>query len=252
MLSQLTEPLGVFLGRLSDASSDSLDWVEPLYELTTAVLAGDVADGSARETSWCGRLRETAAGILARAGRRADDPWGWKLPETMLVLAPVLRAFPEARVVHLVRHPVTSALRRTHVTSRLDNAVGRAVLQAAYRAHGMDVDRIERDEPYLHNAVSWDFQLRGVIDVLRRAGRPPLTLRYEDVCADPSEAQGRIGAFLGLDPTFSAKPDLTDWARAGRLSALDSRAREVWAICGQTAEDVGYRLADAMGASSPA
>jgi hypothetical protein len=86
-----------------------------------------------------------------------------KLPEMMLVLPLLIDAFPHAKVVHLTRHPVSSSLRRTHMTSRLTNAVGAAALPAAYRYSNRDPRQIGSDEPYLHNAYAWNFQVARVV-----------------------------------------------------------------------------------------
>ena len=240
MVSQLTLPLGVFLGDVANDYSDSSDWVETFYDLAIEMLADGVAAGSARDAYWRERLRRQASQMLARGDRSVNEPWGWKLPETMLALAPALRAFPRARVVHLVRHPVTSALRRTHMTSRLDNRVGQAVLPAAYRVRGLDPNQIGRDEPYMHNALSWDFQLRTVLEILKTTPTPVLMLRYEDVCADPHAAQATIAGFLGLPALPPAQASITDWSRTNAVEAFDPRAQQVWAICGETAEALGY------------
>lgn len=252
VISQSTQPLGVFLGDVANPSSDSLEWVDTLYDLSIEVLVAGVAEGSPRDAYWRERLRAKAGDILAQAGRSSSEPWGWKLPETMLALAPVLRAFPHARIIHLVRHPLTSALRRTHVTSRTDSRLGQAALSAAYRAHGLDPDMIDRDEPYIHNALSWDFQLRTAMDALKSAGDRLLVVRYEDLCADPDGVQTRIAGFLGLTAPPPAQAALIDLRRTNEVAAFDSRAQRVWSICSETAEALGYEAGAAASAPSPA
>jgi hypothetical protein len=243
LLAQLALSVGVFLGNELNRSHDSVEWVETLYDLAVETVTGDIASGSARELYWHSRLHRRASEILA-AGRR--DParlWGWKLPETMLTLPHALRAFPRARVVHLVRHPVTSALRRTHITSRLDNPVGRAVLPAAYRAFGLDPDNIELDEPYIHNAVSWAYQVGGVVGTLRSMplAQGCLQLRYEEICASADEVQKRLAAFLGSAGPITGAPEI-DARRTGDYRAEDDKANKIWSICGGLALELGYEL----------
>src|SRR6516165_1025666 len=220
LLAQLALSVGAFLGNELNASYDSVEWVETLYNLAVETVTGDIASSSACELYWQSRLRRRASEILATGHRDPAVLWGWKLPETMLTLPHALRAFPRARVVHLVRHPVTSALRRTHITSRLDNPVGRAVLPAAYDACGLDPDNIERDEPYIHNAVSWVYQVGGTVGTLRSV--PPaqgcLQCRYEEVCAAPNEAQKRLAAFLGAAAPITEPPEI-DTRRTGSYRA---------------------------------
>jgi hypothetical protein len=243
LLAQLALSVGAFLGNELNASHDSVEWVETLYDLAVEAVTGDIASNSARELYWQSRLRHRASEILAVGRRNPAVLWGWKLPETMLTLPHALRAFPQARVVHLVRHPVTSALRRTHITSRMDNRVGRAVLPSAYRACGLDPDNIELDEPYIHNAVSWAYQVGGILGTLRST--PPasgcLQFRYEEICAAPDEAQKRLTAFLGVSVPITEPPEI-DTRRTGGYRAKDDKAKKIWSICGALAFELGYEL----------
>jgi Sulfotransferase family len=241
LLAQAALSAGVFLGNELNATHDSVEWVEALYDLAVEALTVGVDSGSARDFYWRERLRRRAAEVLAANRSKPAILWGWKLPETMLALPQVLRTFPGGRVVHIVRHPLTSSLRRTHMTSRLDNPVGRAVLPAAYRALNFDPNDIEHDEPYVHNAVTWAFQVRNVLDALRRT--PPtkgcLQLRYEEVCADPTQAQKALAAFLGIAASQGPPPEI-DHGRIGTDVRTDGRAERIWAICGGLAAELGY------------
>jgi hypothetical protein len=240
LLAQLALSVGVFLGNELNASHDSVEWVETLYDLAIETVTGDIASDLAREFYWQCRLRRRASEILATGRRDPRVLWGWKLPETMLTLPHALRAFPRARVVHLVRHPVTIALRRTHITSRLDNPIGRAVLPAAYRACGLNPDNIELDEPYIHNAVSWAYQVGSVLGTLQSV-RGCLRFRYEEICTSPDEAQKRLTAFLGAAAPITDPPEI-DARRTGYYRAEDDRAKKIWSICGRLAFELGYEL----------
>ena len=240
MLSELALGLGVFLGGALNETGDSLEWVESLRELGIATCAGELPAGSTVEFVWRERLRELAVTILARAGRDADALWGWKAPVTMVGLDVVLRAFPGARVIHLVRHPLSSALRRTHMFSRLDNPVGRAVLEAAYRTGGRDIGRLNDDESFVHNAMSWNYQIRRALAALAGAGHEPLQLRYEDVCAAPQQAQMLMADFIAAQVPHGASLCSTDWTRTNAIEPEDGRVPIVWSICGETAQSLGY------------
>jgi hypothetical protein len=243
LLAQLALSTGMFVGNKLNTSHDSVEWVETVYDLAIEAVTEGVASGSARDLYWRGRLRGRASEILASGRHDPTSLWGWKLPETMLVLPQALRAFPRARVVHLVRHPVTSALRRTHMTSRLDNPVGRAVLPVAYHAYGLDPDNIEHDEPYIRNAVTWAYQVGGVLDTLRAMSPTEgwLQFRYEEVCAAPAEAQKRLTVFLGTAAPTAGPPEI-DVSRIGDFRADDDKTERIWAICGGLAAELGYEL----------
>lgn len=90
------------------------------------------------------------------------------------------------------------ALRRSHLTSRMDNPIGRAVLPAAYRHVGRDPERIGADPVWLHNAASWTYQLGHALDC-RTAAKPPpwLQLSYEDICSDVQGVASKLSAFAG-------------------------------------------------------
>jgi LPS sulfotransferase NodH len=243
LLAELALSIGTFLGNELNASHDSVEWVETLYDLAVEIVTAGGANGSERDLYWRKRLRRRASEILASGRCDPTALWGWKLPETMLTLPQALRAFPRARVVHLVRHPVTSALRRTHMTSRLDNPVGRVVLPAAYRACGLDPENIERDEPYIHNAVTWAYQVRGVLDTLRSLSPTEgwLQFRYEEICANPVEAQKSLAAFLGTAAPMTGSPEI-DVSRTGDFRPDDSKMGKIWSICGGLAFELGYEL----------
>src|SRR5690606_20872537 len=122
--------------------------------------------------------------------------WGFKLPESMLVLDEILAAFPRARLVHLVRDPMTSCLRRTHMTARTDNQIGQAVLRAAYRHLGIPELRALSDPDEIRMAVTTLFHFDVALPCL--AGLPPdrqLTVRFEDILADPRTVLRRLIAW---------------------------------------------------------
>jgi hypothetical protein len=242
LLSAFASSTGVFLGNTLNATGDSVEWVPDIYDLAIESTTVGVISGSPRDAYWRGRLRRTAEEILATAGLPSDAVWGWKLPETMLALPQVLRAFPRARIIHLVRHPVASALRRTHMTSRMSNPVGEVVLPAAYKACGLDPKDIDSDEPYLHNAATWSYQVGNVWRALTRAPTPERVcqLRYEEVCADPIAALREISKFLGKSVVSTAEIPVIDWTRVNSLNSNDERPDRIWSICGEVAILLGY------------
>ena len=238
LLSEFALGLGIFLGNRINITGDSLEWVDAIYDIAIEELTTGIDPGSIRDLYWRDRLCRVANEILERADHPVGHCWGWKLPETMLALGPILRAFPNARVVHLVRHPLTSAIRRTHVTSRTDNPIGELVLQAAYRACGMNPALIGQDEAFVHNAKTWAFQVKRVLDILRLSEAASLQVRYEEICADPRAALTIMADFLGF-PSSPKIPKI-DQSRTNSITELDDRARRVWAICGETARALGY------------
>jgi hypothetical protein len=239
LLSHLAEEAGIFIGNRINKSGDSTEWVKLIYRMAVEAGGGhDLPSGSRYRQE----IRARAGQILEEGPARESQLWGLKLPETMLVLPLLIDAFPRAKVVHLTRHPVSSSLRRTHMTSRLNNPVGAIALPAAYRYSKRDIDRIATDEPYLHNACSWNFQVTRVARYARQAlghGRY-LEITYEDVCTQPSRAVAIVRSFLGCADKGSGTSIPVDLSRAGGWDAGDPRVETIWSLCGETAALLGY------------
>ncbi len=243
LLSELARTCGVYLGARISVSGDSQDWVDTLYALALEQVGAGLAPGPA-DRAWLGRLRRQAADILTLAPPATPAGWGWKLPETLLALRPVLQAFAGARCLHLVRHPLTMALRRSHLTSRMDNPIGQAVLPAAYRHIGREPARIDTDPVWLHNAASWTYQVGHVLAC--RDERPQtlwLQLSYEELCADPVSIASRLARFAGTSIEGQAR---IDPGRTISAVALDSSSEAIWGICGPVARRLGYVYEDPL------
>jgi hypothetical protein len=238
LLSQLADAAGIFIGNHRNKSDDSIEWVDLIYDIAVEAGAGhDLPSGSAYRRE----IRASATAILSRSGSQISR-WGLKLPETMLVLPLLIDAFPRAKVVHLTRHPVSSSLRRTHMTSRLSNPVGAVVLPAAYRYSKRDPALIATDEPYLHNACSWNFQVSRVVGYGRGVlgGDRYLDIAYEDVCANPARVAATVRSFLGCATEERETTISVDFTRSAGWDAGDPRVDLIWRLCGETAALLGY------------
>jgi len=240
LLSVLLQSLNTFPGNTINHSGDSIEWVNILYKIaverlqTTSKIPGH---------HWRYQLQETAADILTSANWDGEQLWGWKLPETMLVLPTVFDSFRKAKLIQLVRHPVDTCLRRTHMTSRCDNPVGRSVLRAAYYNLGWDITKVYSDPDYLLNAASWHFQVGEVTRYGREKIGPDnyLEVLYEDVCANPSEARETLADFLHIKISHRPIDIEIDPNRQHQWKPPDKRADEVWDICGKVASQFGYK-----------
>ncbi len=246
LLSQMTAGLGVFLGNELNVSFDSVEWVTPIYDIAIETCTAPAATGSPAAAQHLHTLRACAVDILAAGGQDPGGLWGWKLPETTVIVPQIAAAFPHARFVHLARHPVASCCRRSHMTSRANNRLGAAVLAAAYAYCGRPWSRHESDSVPLHNAISWAFQANIAVTALENsvAGERQLLLRYEDLCAEPDNAQHQIGAFIGLSSAeIEARltPIDIDPARLNDQSDTHPEAAAVWDICAEQARRLGYQ-----------
>jgi LPS sulfotransferase NodH len=232
LLSELLTGLGVDLGSRLNATGDSIQWADLLYEMSNATLAGHATPWSG---SWAAELHHRARWL--RAGASPSQSWGFKLPEAMLVLEHLLDAWPEARLIHLVRHPLDTCLRRTHMTSRPSNPIGAATLAEAYRLLGWSRDPAG-DEPHCRNAASWWYQLTLLQRTRERHPERVIELRYEDLCDQPRQAAAQLAHDLGL-PQRGVELNV-EGARRRRWQAGDPRIEEVWDLCAPLAQHYGY------------
>ena len=245
LLSEFVQGQGVFLGSEINKSFDSVEWVKTIYAIAIEVMSGEVPPDAARRAGYITQLHETAAEVLARAGQVESGYWGWKLPETTLICDLVRAAFPQAQCLHLVRHPVRASLRRTHMTSRMNNPMGRAALPAAYVHAGRDPALIETDSTHIHNACSWLHQA----DLMARTfdGDPDLhVVRFEDTLDHPDTTAAALSGFLYRAAPADAPPLAVDAKRAGVIEMDADAARRVWDICGARAATFGYTLAEVL------
>jgi hypothetical protein len=198
LLSGLAEDLGIFLGNDLNPAGDSLDLVLPIYELVLTKLRRHVGWQLERCRT---ELRSAAQGMVQDSQPRAL--WGFKLPESILVIDEILTVFTGARVLHMVRDPLATCLRRTHMTARLDNAIGQAALVAAYKALGYSPRKILEDSDRLRMAITTRHQLSGALEVCRRLpAERYLEFRFEDLFLDVAGVQDTVKSWLraGLSP----------------------------------------------------
>lgn len=243
LLSLLLQSLGVFIGNKKNKTEDSLEWTGLFYKIAVERIRQKPPRAWVH---WRQPLQSTAAEILTLKNWDGVQPWGWKLPETMLILPEIFNAFDQGVFIHIVRHPVDCSLRRTHVTSRANNPVGKAVLQAAYKNIGWQQHRIATDPNYLHNAASWHYQVSGAC----RFGRDELgperyfEVKYEDICRDPAGVLKALSSFLKIQGPPKALDLNIDPERRRSWSTPDPRADEVWEVCGELAMGLGYQRID--------
>lgn len=118
-------------------------------------------------------------------------------------------ALPEARAIHLVRHPCgyVASLLRGEASKRFSDATPAAerlwvlkllLATAPGRSHGLSLDELARLTPEERLAWRWVLTQEKTLADVAGCSRV-LTMRYEDVCAHPVEETRRMFAFAGLD-----------------------------------------------------
>jgi hypothetical protein len=154
--------------------------------------------------------------VLNWPRKRGSAPfWGWKDPRTTLTLPVWLRLFPRARVLHMVRNGIGSAL------------------SLWTRARRDGIGAPECEDP-LYCFRLWE---RYVEEGLRWRSLGParyLEMKYEDVLADPATAVRSVLDFVGVDAKVPAdlkggvdvaKGGKAHWREHPELIALADESR---------------------------
>lgn len=215
LLSQMAVDLGIFIGNELNHSGDTLEMVIPVYRAITEKF---LCKANWQKSQPVKRIRAAAARMIRNLP--AGAPWGFKLPESLLVLPEIQAAFPDANYVHLVRDPLATCLRRTHMTARLDNHIGRISLAQAYDYQELPRRKILNDNPAMHMVHTTIHQLDSVKKFLSEFGHAhAFTIRFEDVITRPEEELVSLGDWLGLQPETIRINSQIDADRARRPMA---------------------------------
>lgn len=234
LANPINQPPYWLLGRTTEAES-------PYVRFARAVLAWHGAVGGT-ETPWGPHLAVVLAYAWCTRGAVGEVRW-WveKTPTNERHLHRMWAAFPQAKVLHIVREPLAVFASHRRLET-LANGAFRAplVLRNLAATYRLAVERTRRPEP----------------------GRYHL-LRYEELCAEPERVMGEVAAFLGIEPlpvlsrpTVAGMPAQSNSAfgvgggpagihalDAGRSQPLSAEDREmVAAWTGRLAERLGYRL----------
>lgn len=166
-----------------------------------------------------------ASVLVAKAGSRARRhfptpfrPTGdgsertrlvWKSVESQGRLGACIEALPEARGIHLMRHPCgyVASVFRGQAAKRFSDATPAAealwVLKSLLatpsgKKHGVDLDELARLSPEERLAWRWVLMQEKTLADIGECERV-LTVKYEDVCADPAGMTRHMFEFVGLD-----------------------------------------------------
>jgi hypothetical protein len=170
------------------------------------------------------------------------DAWGFKLPECLLILDEVQAAFPQARYVCLNRDPLTTVLRRSHMTARLDNQIGQIALSLAYDWAGVPRAQILRDHQAVRMARTTAHQL-ALVEGLRSVtpGDRWHEMSFESLLTDPVAVLRGLGAFCGRPRQSTTVAQAIDRERAERPHEIaDAVVAAVRAILDPVRTRMGY------------
>lgn len=239
--SMMVQDLGVFIGSGAGVNGceDSMAWQLLVYKMVHET-AGKLNFPVGRQ--YRQEILDMARTVLASAPVSPGTPWGMKLPEITLVVPFFVDAFPKARFIHLIRHPLASSFRSPHHTSKPDDVLGKSALPGAYLFAGRDVQHMVSDPAWLVNAISWQHQVTRAACYGRALLGPEryLEVRFEDIRADAEAEFAKVERFLGLSRKRWHSSAVYDTKRAIEVASDDPRIEKVWEICGSTAAMLGY------------
>lgn len=232
LIAAITRKLGVNIGFDVNSSQDNLAWTllfkrPEAWSLDDAALAKDLAIFVAAMTAsrpltaeeghritqlarddrpqhphdW---LEQRAARLSAATTAQPDHrPWGWKEPNTHVLLPFLARQFPALRYVHVVRHG-------------LDMAFSSNQNQLAYWA---DAFEIPRELPLPVRALRFWLAVQKRAQALGASMSSRfLWLDYDAFCANPIVGVERLQEFMGL-------PGQDSEALAGMVESQPSHGR---------------------------
>lgn len=240
LLARVLMDAGVYMG---SNLNESLDCLEMLPLVKHAILASrtGVPSGSELDDLLTRRL---ALRHFEEHFRQIGDAtrWGWKLCETLLIVPLILRYFPKAVFIHLIRDgrdvalspfvaPKSAFWRKVYFgSSDVESWNGYPMTQRAYRAHGM-----------LFNAHRWRYHVdvaRGFSQTLRERY---IEVRYEDLVVDHRGTVNRLLESLSLPAAHApTKPGFLA-SSIGKWRRLPQRDLDALsAIMEPTLADLGY------------
>lgn len=209
LLSFLCQDIGVWLGNEISRAGDSLDMVMCIYQ---GIFEKFQCKSSWQKSRTVPRLRFTANRMLLTQPDVAL--WGFKLPENLFLLPEIKKAFPNARFLQLIRDPLTRCLRRTHMTARLDNHIGRVTLPLAYDFVDRPRSMILEDSSALHMAYTAIHQHELIkTNLLDKKQEEFMTVRFEDIITEPETCLQAVSEFLGSLPHSDMLVSLIDQDR---------------------------------------
>lgn len=252
MITGMMEEMGLFLGKGKESGNNREhpffvkinEWMlaqsngswtdpEPIRALVAhADLRALVADylGFYLQTSraisflgWIGFLQYGTPAAL-------DKPWGWKDPRNTYTLPVWLDLFPDARVVHIVRHGVDVA---NSIKVRADKGMERTMEELPARSKTKYRTLYYRlFEPKLWGFATalqdgslefgldlWEKYVSEAHDHVLELGSSALEFRYEDFLLEPGPVLKRLADFAGLSVTDSTIGRLAERVRKDRAFA---------------------------------
>jgi hypothetical protein len=156
----------------------------------------------------------------------------WKSIDSLGRLGVILRVMKHSRAIRITRHPcacISSTLRgeaqhkfSSAVPASEDYGIMRIFLETAVRNRGLTIDHLRQLHPVERLAWIWVLVNEKAADETRALDRCT-SVRYEDVCLDPTNKMKELFSFSGLDWTEQT----SDFIKASTLGVQPGKFDEL-------------------------
>ncbi len=126
-------------------------------------------------------------GLWLRARRNFGAVWGWKEPRTTLFAPAWLKIFPDARIVHIIRHPMAAAISIREREMKFRAAGDAPIAKIDNLDYGMDLVRRYTEAGHSLAQRTPHYQ----------------RVRFENMQADASSVLKELAHFCGLRSSAS-------------------------------------------------
>jgi len=247
MVTRLLMQLGLFAGTELEDNSEAVfflklnDWLmhqcgaawdhpEPMKYLLAETGAENLAANCFR-VAMASKLTKNYLGLWKylriRTPGNLDIPWGWKDPRNTFTLPVWLHLFPDARVVHVLRHGVdvakslqTRSMRGLELCTAPSPAAQPVPdLESCLRDRITDSVRCLSLEGGFSLWEEYSEQARSLVDSL---GKCAMEVRYETVLEQPTESLRALATFCDLPTTDEAILECSKLLVPGRTFAYKS------------------------------
>ncbi|MCC5811236.1 MAG: sulfotransferase [Ectothiorhodospiraceae bacterium] len=191
-------------------SQSSATWERPegvdalLADDESSALVADYLSGVVQGPS-CARFLGLRRWLKYRSMRRIAEPWGWKDPRNSYTLPLWLKVFPQARVLHILRHGVDVA--QSLKVRREQAAAAAARRYRGRRSAYVNSPFAPKRSGFAHSPriadldegiALWEAYTARAHAHVQTLGEQALELRYEELLAEPEPHLARIAEFCGL------------------------------------------------------
>ncbi len=180
VLARIVEASGVFMGANLNASHDNLEFTTRFKKPEILVSA---------ETEFQSQVDDFTQVMRDGMVRSGASRWGWKEPNTHIVIAQLLRHFPKLRYVHLLRSGLDMAFSQNKNQVRLWGPIF--------------LERKLEEPPKPADALEYFCEVHRRVTAL--AAFPEfqdriIFIHFEELCRQPEREIKRLLKFLDLQP----------------------------------------------------